>query len=247
MVDIQFDISSENQLANILPNFDDGMIYNIINYNLENSTNNLIAKPNIIVSLEQQFKLREEQFGGNDIIKNRREEVYKNIIKTICLKYNLQLNIQEDTDLYTLTYYLYDVLVLNIYTYYIEYLSRYIVQEKSTIYKSLNFADNKKSKDSATLYSKKIYKNDIELSIIHANMHTVITSLAYLDITFADFISTVLSPQIADIILQNLIGSNDFYRNLSNKYILDINNVYTLCTNVRLNLQEGILNIGGLE
>lgn len=244
---VQFDISSENQLASILPNFDDGMIYNIINYNLANTTNNLIYKPNIISSLEQQFKLLEEQLGANDIIKNRKEEMYINIINTICAKYDMQVVIQEDTDLYTLAYYIYDVLVLNIYTYFVEFLSRYIIQEKSTLYKTLGFNENKKAKDSTTLYSKKIYKNDLELGIIHANIHIVLPSLAYLDMTFADFISMVLAPQITDVILHNVIGSNNFYRSLSDKYILNINNSYLLCTDVRLNLQEGILNIGGIE
>ena len=105
-----FSIVSDSEITSIISNFSDDMIMDIIRRDSENK-----FRPyqyyvgNLIYALESSFKSNQENyplFQTESI--NRRNEMYYNILQSLCSSHGLSLNINENTDLYSLTYFFYD-------------------------------------------------------------------------------------------------------------------------------------------
>ena len=106
----EFGIVSDSEIISIISNFSDDMIMDIIYRNAENK-----FRPyqyyvgNLINAIESEFKANNEnypQFYPETM--QRREEMYSNILKYLCSLHGLSLNVDENTDLYSLAYFLYD-------------------------------------------------------------------------------------------------------------------------------------------
>ena len=109
-----YEINNEYNVTDILAHFDSNYILSIIEDKLENiSFATSQIEPNIVVSFENNFKNMNDRFpGDSQNIRNIREQVYRDIIRILTNKFNLQFNMSdENIDLYTAAYYLYDFLI----------------------------------------------------------------------------------------------------------------------------------------
>lgn len=236
-----YKISNEYNITELLAHFDANYIFDVMEDRLNRLSYNVtLTEPNIVGSFETYFKYAIEQFPGDENnIRSIREETYMQIINILTDKFNLKFNdLDEGIDKFTAAYYLYDFTVCNRNNYITAFYTAFIVNNKDGIGSTLNMDEYKKSKDSASIYNKKIYE-DQTFALISANMSRVIDYIATFDIRLADiFQSIYTNPRIVEF-LDNAFadGGNFFY----NFYYLPIRKPEYLpvaITNIKLSLQR---------
>lgn len=230
-------INTDSAMADIL----DCMSYDYVYHVITESINMRFRPystpmPNIPYSLEQNFRIQLDAApGSRDQILAKRDEVYRQIIDMLCQYYNLSYH--ESDDVYTDAFYLYRFLVSDFTNTVIQFFVRYILQEKKQIYERLDLQDAKKNKDSSSVYSKKIYADNV-IASIHANIVPVITDIVTYDIPFDAIVNTVYfgtEAPAANHITSIVSDNNYFYDYIrsyaANGYAADVIN------NVKLALQ----------
>lgn len=236
-----YEISNEFNITELLAHFDANYIFDVLNDKLENIDYSAsLPEPNIVVSFEENFKLMNENYpGDSQNIRTIREQVYTDIIKILCDKFNLQFNTVDDTiDKYTAAFYLYDFLVCNRNNIMVNFFVSFIVNNKESLCRFLNLEDFRKSKDSAAAYSKRVYE-DQKYAIISANMTKVINHIANLDITLLNiFQSTYTIIGVVEFLDNAIADRGNFFRDyycsvLSRQDILPL-----IITSIRLELQK---------
>lgn len=238
-----YNINTENEVASILSHFNSDFIISIVNYNFNNRIiDTVLPTPNIVTSFEQNFKDIKSRYNTDiDKIETVRLQTYKEIIDTICSKYGIIFLYNDDLDLYSAAYYIYDFFISNFYNYMIYFLSNYIYKERNGIYESMHLNDLKKNKDSSTIYGKKIYK-DIRLAVINANLDYILQNMRTYDINIGNILYTVYNRNIASFLITILKFDNDFY-NTFYMSILDSEYKSSLITNLRLEIQKLSIDI----
>lgn len=193
-----YNIATESELAEVLSHYSTDFVFSIVNEAIKNRLNSVavIAPPNVIGAWEQNFKAIMIRYcgDGNNDVKQRvmrvREETYTEIINIICNTFSLNFTIDDNVDLYSAAFYLYDLLVCGFSSNLVDFFSKFIYKERASLYETLELAEKRKNKDSSTLYAKKIYK-DMRLAIINANIEMVIDQILEIDIPFETIISTI--------------------------------------------------------
>jgi hypothetical protein len=237
----EFGIVSDSEIFSIISNFSDDMIMDIIQKDSENK-----FRPyqyyvgNLIYALESQFKINDANYPDYQLeTKSRREEMYFNILTQLCKSHGLSLNLNENTDMYSLTYFLYDFMISKFTINIINFFTNYIISESSALYDYMNFRDSKKNKDTSTLYSKKLFKDNIKLASLHANLETVIDSICGFDIDINTLITLSTNDRnIATLIMNNISEISNLFRVLFVPYVKDPRYKAILITLVRMRIQE---------
>lgn len=241
-----YTISSEYNITELLAHFDSDYIIDTMQDKLkEIDFASTLIQPNIVASFEENFKLMKEQFPGDEININMvRQRVYTDIVNLLCAKFNLQFNaLDESIDMYTAAFYAYDFLVCNRNAIMINFFTSFIVNNKDSLYNSLNLDAAKKNKDSSMMYGKKIYA-DQKYITISANIEKVIKYISTLDIKLINiFQSTYINQEII-LFLDNAFADRG---NFFNTYYCSIVNkpesLPIVITNIRLQLQKTVGNI----
>lgn len=241
-----YNISTENEVAAILSHFNSDFVLGIVDYNFNNRlSGNVLPIPNIIGSFEQNFKDIKTNYNSNLLeIERVRLETYKEIIEFICNKYGAKFNYNDDLDLYSSAYYIYDFFISNYYNNLVNFLSTYIYKERNGIYESMGLYELKKNKDSSTIYGKKIYK-DIKLAVINANLEYVLQNMMSYDIDIINILYMIYDKNIAMFLL-SIVQFNylngDFYKNV---YMSILNTEYkaNLITSIRLEIQKMSIDV----
>ena len=212
--------TSEKDLALILARFSDEYIFDSVISNIQNrflySQQGII--PNMPKLFESMFKEIEDVYTTEEYlqtIEQKKQDTYRRLIYLLCNQFNLSFNeemIDSSKDLYSIAYYLYSFLVsdfsANIVTFYLNYISK----EKNTIYDMMNLNEDKKNKDTATAYNKKLYKN-LKMAIINANLEKVLHGMQAFDIDFETILSNIYQDKNKVKFISNLIQPNyDFYK-----------------------------------
>lgn len=237
----EFGIVSDSEIMSIISNFSDDMIMDIIIKNAENK-----FRPyqyyvgNLITAIESEFKSNEQnypQFYSETM--QRRNELYYNILTKLCSLHSLSLNIDENTDLYSLAYFLYDFTISKFTINIVNFFANYIIMETNSLYNYLNLGEMKKNKDSSSSYSKKLFKGNIKLATIHANLELVIDSICGFDIDLSTLVMVTTGDQNITSLLSNNIGEiSNLFRVLFVPYVKDPRYRAVIITLVRLRLQE---------
>lgn len=246
-----YQISNEYNITELLSHFDSNYIFDVLQDKLENiSFATSLIESNIVASYEANFKAMNDQFqGDSQNIRNIREQVYTDIIRILTEKFNLQFNtVDPNIDLYTAAYYLYDFLICNRNNIMINFFAAFIINNKESLYNTLNIEDTKKNKDSATAYGKHIYKTDYQFAIISANMVNVINYISTLDVTLLNIFQSTYKDLNLVMFLDNAFADRgnffkDYYCNvLNNPEELPI-----IITNIRLALQNLVGDISSTD
>ena len=241
-----YEISNEYNVTDILAHFDSNYIFDIIEDKLENiSFATSQVESNIVASFENNFKDMNDRFpGDSQNIRNIREQVYRDIIRILTEKFNLQFNTVDDTiDLYTAAYYLYDFLVCHRNIIMVNFFTAFIINNKESLCVTLNMEDFRKGKDSAAAYGKRVYQ-DNKFAIISANMSAVINYISTLDITLINIFQSTYKDLKLIQFLDNAFADKgtffkDFYCSILNKP----EELPIIITNIRLALQSHVGNI----
>lgn len=237
----EFGIVSDSEITSIISNFSDDMIMDIIHTNAENK-----FRPyqyyvgNLIASIESTFKANQEdypQFYSENMA--RRNEMYSKILIALCKLHGLSLHVAENTDLYSLTYFLYDFTISRFTINIINFFAYYIINETDSIYQYLNLSDMKKNKDSSSLYSKKVFKDNQKLAVIHANLDLVIDAICGFDIDMETLLLvTTMDKNITSLLVTNISEVTNLFRTLFVPYVKNPSYRAVLITLIRMRIQE---------
>lgn len=231
--------STENEVAVVLSHFNSDYILDIIQDKLNNkfvlATTN-IGPPNIVASFASNFIYLKIQYPSDtaniDIV---RDETYKEILDIICKSYGISYVLDDTVDLFTQVFYVYDFFVCNFSAYISLFFAKYIYINRQALYNSLSLDQFKKSKDSSSIYGKKIY-DDPYIGTISAQLGYVINNMRQFDISFHDILEVIYgNPNIINIF--NTIGiPYDFFKTIY--YAIPEEYQSILITNIRLELQQ---------
>lgn len=172
-------------------------------------------------------------------VKEVEDETYKEIINMIANYYQLSITADLDTydtlTLYSLAHTMYDIFIARFTEYMIEFFVSFIIRNSDSIYTALISTDDfKRSKDVGT--NKKCLDNKI--GTIHANINTVVYSLAGYDIKLQDLLNYFLDPQTASFLGGILVDTGDIYKKHYASFILDSRYTAGILTNIKLKLQS---------
>ena len=235
-------INADKALASVLSNFDSNYITHIVSDSLEMKFRPYSNSLPGVYSIESTFNNllnNIEEPGARQNILEVRENTYLEIIDIICKYYDIQFNPSEDIDLYSAVYWIYNFFVSDFTNTLLNFYINYILKEKDGIYSYLNLEKNKKDKDSTTIYSKKVCGTDEKISIIHANIETVLDAISSFDIGFQNLVlySIGNNEQLTSFLLSSIVDINDVFKYhfaslLQSQYRADI------ITCVKLGLQQ---------
>ena len=234
-------IISNRELSSVLTYFSPEMVERVIDDNLEDRIRD--RSPvigNMVESYESNFKLAIDSYADiNRELVEYRYNTYRMIISKLCRIHNLSVTIPENEDPYTLAFYVYDFLISRFQDNIIDFFFNYINQEKDNLYDRLSLEDLRKSKDSTSIYTKKIAKNgDVKMAIICANLHSVLYNMSGFDITLEDIFRYVYlgHPNVSNYLTERIADIGNFYQQYIAPVITGTDN-QIIITHLRLLLQ----------
>lgn len=237
----EYEIQANNQLATILSQFDADYIIDVIDDTMTRRLNSfeLVPAPNAVEAFENNFKALKEIYSFDLAnIEDTRHTAYREVIRIISTRFNLQFEEQEYLDLYTMAYYLYDFFVSRFNNYLVTFYDRFIEKEKYNIYSNFSLEEKKRNKDSATAYSKLIFGSDEAIALIVANLPYVLSCIKNLPVTDHDIYTLIYGDNVNAIQLfeENITpvtGIFGIFNNiLFNEYMYP-----TVITHIRMAIQ----------
>lgn len=236
-----YDVSNEYNIAELLSKFEYGYILDVIEDRLQNTAyENSLNQPNIIMAFEENFKLMNENFpSDSQNIQTVRDTVYRQIISILCDKFGLRFNeLDENIDVYTAAFYLYDFLVSNRNNNIIKFYTAFIINNKNYLYNMIN-SNVERKKDNSVSYNKHIF-SDNKYVLISSRIDLVIKYVSTLDIQMSNIFETIYMNREIVMFLDNAFAdvsgnffTNHYYNSVAHDSILPI-----VITNIRLQLQK---------
>lgn len=251
----EYEVQANNQLSSILGYFDIDYTLSIVEDTLNEMYNrfDLASRPNIVSGFEDIFKYKLagykeiwDTFEKNNFYQTR-SDIYTAIIRLICARYNLNFNNDQELDenqLYSLTYYMYDLFVSRFDYYLVSFFARMINNEKDELYERFHLDELKKNKDTSTLYSKMVFNNNDKLSIISANLPMIISGLSYLDIPDRKVLTYIYpdNPDAVNMLEMFITPQISYFTMFSS--LLNVEQLkYDILIQVRLKLQIEYLDL----
>lgn len=235
-------VNIDNQLAGILSRFGDDYILDIVKDSINNRFRLYdLPRPNIVNAFEITFKELTNGFTSNtDEILSTRTRVYNNIINIICNYYDFIFIQNDDTDIFSAAYWLYDTFVSNFTASLINFYTLYLIRERKSIDLALNLVEMNKINETTYIYSRKLFK-DPSLAGIHCNLEYVIDQISNFDINLYTILSTVYSGSNIDIgnyiasIITDTTGM--FFKKYYESFIFG-KEAADILTLIKLNLQQ---------
>lgn len=242
---VDFGIVSDSEIMSTISNFSDDMILDILQQNSATKFRpyqNYVG--NLIVAIESEFKTNQENFPQYySEIMDRRNEIYSKILSQLCSLHGLSLMVDENTDLYSLTFCLYDFIISKFTINMINFFTNYIIAEAGTIYDYLNMKELKR-KDNSYTYSKKMFKGNHKLAVIHANLDSAIDYICGVVIDMETLITVSTSDKtLASFISSNIGEVSNLFKVLFVPYINDPRYRTVITTLIRMRLQELEANV----
>lgn len=238
-----YQVNAERDIVVILSRFNTEYIYDCIESALQSKHNAqfIIPNPNLVRSLEDNFIIMQQNYPDDKMnILKCREETYNEIIEYLCSKFNLNFNNNDQVDLYSAAYYLYEFLVSNYLQNLTSFFSKFIINERNNLYKSLNLDRFKKS--SNINYGKKMIKDPVTSTIL-IQISYIIDQLMSFDFNFESIVRMVYSDNNISNFILSLFNDNGYFYNF---YKTDITNVYirpNIITNIRLIIQDSLMSV----
>lgn len=237
-----YNVVTENELAEVLSHYNSKFVYSIVDEAMKSRflAVPIAAMPNVVGAWEQNFKVIRSEYGAdsNEEILRVRNETYMEIINSICREFSLNFTIDDNVDLYSAAFHLYDLMVCNFMENMTTFFANFIYKERAALYDSLGLSELKKNKDTSTIYGKKIYK-DIKLAVINANITAVINEICSMEIPFHSIIGITCgnNSELKKYFLTIVSAERDFFQNA---YVSVLNSDIKpdVITNIRFKLQE---------
>lgn len=234
-------INVDTALAAIISKFDDVMILTTIQQHFYLRFNPYSSEPlpNMINAIEQNLKLTMITFSGIDSVQEileARNVIYKNCIDFMSGILNITVNTLGMDDIYMITSFIYDFFISKFTFNIVSFLSDFVIKERIGIIQQLNIIEDKKPKDSSTIYARQIFK-DPQIALIHANIDKILDIIPGYDITLQTIFNILLPKEYWELAGAIQEKGSYFKENIL-PYILDFNSKIDLITLIKLDLQR---------
>lgn len=234
-----YNIVTDNEIISALAVFDDDLIYDSFIDQIRNREMYINANSaNVPHSFEEHFKLLMNQYPmASNEIQSVRYSTYKKIIEIICNECGLTFIDDGTIDYYSIAFYLYDLMVSGFFRCLNSFFVNFINHEKNGIYNNLNLGDEKRNKDSSTIYNKRMFKNP-KLAIIVSNLEMVIKNIGYYNLDFGVVLANIFGDTPISQALRKCIQPKEDFLQKNYLPLFDGISGPILITNIRLALQK---------
>lgn len=234
-------INNEYNFSELISHFDTEYIIHTLEDKLENiNYASSLIEPNLVGAFESNFKMMRQDYPGDGAnIMASREEIYREIIRILCEKFNLEFNtIDPNIDPCSAAYYLYDFLVCNRNANMVHFFTMFIINNKENLYRILTPEDLKKNKDSSTAYSKRVYA-DAKYGAISANINKIINCISTMDIKLINIIQSVyVDPNVVYFMDSAFKDRGNFFKDYYCNALINPDIMPIIITDIRLKLQS---------
>lgn len=209
-----YNMHSENEVAEILSNFETPMINHIMNDALNRRMEYVpsIPKPNLVNSLELNFKnILDCHTEKQAEIYEVRLNTYQEIIEMINQFYNLdwQPGFTSPSGFYSEASNMYDFFVGNFVPCMIEFFAQILMREYRNIY---NVLPQNIKEEAEAAYSKKKNGKNMELETVLDNISFAVDAICNYDFGLHDIIAMVRGNLIADSICGAIVERGYFFK-----------------------------------
>lgn len=237
-----YSVANESELAVVLSHYSSEFVFSVMEDAVTRNQNEvaIVPMPNIVGAWEANFKVIYDNYGteGSQEISRVREETYREIIGYICRKFQLNFTIDESVDLFSAAFTMYEFFVCGYTNNLITFFARYCYNQRESLYNDLGLAEQKKNKDSSTIYGKKRYR-DLKLAVINANVDWVVTQICQMDIRLDSIAKTVIDNDDTFRYLMSICSdAGDYFTNFYARMMLHSAVQPALITSIRFKLQE---------
>lgn len=226
----EYELQSDNQLASILVQFDSDYAMNVVEDTLTQMFNRFdtLPKPNIVKAFKQTFQQLYANYPyDQEQISSKEKEMYRDVIEAVSKKYSFQFIENEDTDIYLAAMFIYDFFVSNFNNYLVSFFSRFLYEERDSIYSTFNLEQLKLNKDMSSNYGKAVFGQDNALLVITANLPLVLSYIKNMevpdsrvygyaygaaDINIINLFTTQVTNGLPLFALYNQLANNDILR-----------------------------------
>ena len=236
-------IETDAALFDILTNFSDDYIDSIIQGALATKFRPYNNKlPNYPYLINTNFDAILDHYTGEsiDTIKQKREDVFMRFVQSICDYYNLALTtMPDDGHLYSFTYILYQVFVLEFTERMITFFTNYIIQNADSFVNAL--PENRRIARSN--YAKQIFNDKAKTNylIIYENMPYIFDILAGLDINFNNLVLGLSDENTANFITSYVADKGNCYKYHFASYLINSDTKAEMNSALQLNLMKMVL------
>lgn len=241
MNNTEYGIVSDREIASILGNFTPNMIIDMLDDILIDKIRPYSSNiGNLVAAYESNYVATVTQYPMlSDDLLSLRQDTYESIMKRICEFHSLEYELDPGADIYSVALYAYAFLVSGFKSNIATFYRNFIMKEKNNIYEAFNLSEMKRSKDSSSSYSRRVYKGgNPKISVIHANLDYVIAQMSSFDIDLPTIIEHVYmgNKPVTKMLQSILSDAGDYYHTF---YVGAMNSVYRaeLITDIRLSLQ----------
>lgn len=220
----EYNIEAENACASLLSRFNSNYIDDLCNYALSiKDIPTIEVPPNIVTAAEITFNQLKEQFPADqDNIMNVRDQTHVEIIERLCKFYNAQFIDHGAEYHFIIARNMYYFLACQYSRCLIKFMSAHIYNNRNELYNELNIAESKKSKDTATIYNRKMFKNDQKLGLIIVNINQVLNYILGMDISLEEILNYIfIEPEIVELLCNSFKFEQDFYNFYKQTMALD--------------------------
>lgn len=236
-----FSVITDGEIAAILSHFSKEMIINTVTDIL-----NIKFRPyapainNLVDNYESNYKLALSNYPQiSNELKIERDDAYQAIIYKIAEYYQMNVNLEQEIDIFSAAYYMYDFFVSNFVNNVIEFFCYYIENEYNSLYEIVKIIEDKKEKDPNRKTVK--YKDEKMkmLSGILSNLDIALNNMAGFDITIENIIDVVYRGNpVASFLKILLADTGNFYMNYYISFLKQYN--VEIETSIKLRLNASI-------
>src|SRR5574344_568980 len=231
-------VSTDQAISDILNNFSDDFIENIIEESLKYKFRPYNTRmPNHPYVFEQQFKGIYDNYEGDrkDLIDEKRHDTYMKILDIICEHYDLKITTDiPEENLYSLAYTIYQIFVTEFTTRMVNLFANYIIINKESILNGLT----EEQRTGKSTYAKKLYSDSKDQSIIalYDNMESVFNIVTAVDIPFYNLLVLLSDEASANFIVSFISDCGDLYKNHYSAYLMDFTSRTDMLSSIKLQL-----------
>lgn len=211
----RFRFSNEKSTAQVLPYLSESYLMDVVEQTIMRRSNMYqVSISNLVYLINQNIEMSRPHTDPVDIpqLEDMQRNLTWSIINKICDLCYIDYNKDEDFELYSFSYWLYDFTISNFKYYLIRFCCEFIHNNKKELIRQLKLTTLKASDKSSTYnYSSKIY-DDKDMVLITSNLYAIIQYMCSLEIELSMILNYIYEPQIANMLDLMIEPKDDYFK-----------------------------------
>ncbi len=233
-----FTLRSDANMNEILQHLSSDYVLDCMNFEIETFKDapfSVSREPsNIVKAFETEFKTYYQQYPTDAAnISANRTEIYYYIIDTFKNCFGLDINVSDNPDYnYILALHLYDLLIVHMNRYILEFFGKYIINNIDDLCMALDLVSIGKGNVDSSLT--KLYNNP-KVAYVIAYTYAIVSYMASFDITLHDIIdSASIDAETKNLLNTNIVDDGSFFKTYIGSRINDAVYVSELISSLRI-------------